>query len=134
MEPLAFVQIAITKEIPRKISTVLDDEYPTSEGSLAVFYSITATQRGLSGIDLASSLISRVIDHVKTKMPQVKQFCTLSPIPGFRGWLEMRLNDNKRPFLSPGEKEYLVKLRKDIQVEPVEIFKVRLLFLPVRQC
>ena len=50
---------------------------------------------GLSGIELGSSLINRVVQELRTKeFPFLEDFVTLSPIPGFRKWLESHLNQN----------------------------------------
>ena len=42
---------------------------------------------GLSGIDLGNSLIKTVVQELMKEFPHLKQFVTLSPIPGFRQWL-----------------------------------------------
>ena len=42
---------------------------------------------GLSGIDLGNSLIKTVVQELIKEFPHFKQFVTLSPIPGFRQWL-----------------------------------------------
>jgi len=59
--------------------------------STAMFYSISATQRGLAGIDLGKFLIKQVADSVKQEFPSISTFATLSPVPGFRQWLLSRL-------------------------------------------
>ena len=43
---------------------------------------------GLSGIHLGNFLIKRVVMELQREFPNLKQFVTLSPIPGFREWLE----------------------------------------------
>ena len=50
----------------------------------AVFYSITSTQRGLSGIDLGTYIIKQAVRKLREELPQLEQFSSLSPIPGFR--------------------------------------------------
>lgn len=57
----------------------------------AVFYSITSTQKGLQGIELGNYLIKRAAQEVQAEFQQVTQFSTLSPIPGFRSWLNDKL-------------------------------------------
>jgi malonyl-CoA decarboxylase len=52
-----------------------------------VFYSISNCQPGLRGVSLGNFLIKRVAEQLKQELPQLKTFCTLSPIPGFMGWL-----------------------------------------------
>jgi malonyl-CoA decarboxylase len=53
-----------------------------------VFYSISNCQPGLRGVSLGNFLIKRVAEHLKRELPQLKTFCTLSPIPGFLAWLQ----------------------------------------------
>ncbi len=61
------------------------------EADTAVFYSISATQPGLDGVGFGSFLIKRVVDRLSRDHKQLKVFSTLSPIPGFRNWLEHQL-------------------------------------------
>ena len=42
---------------------------------------------GLRGVSFGDSLIKRVAETLKEEFPKLKTFATLSPIPGFRGWL-----------------------------------------------
>ncbi len=58
----------------------------------ATFYSITSSQKGLSGIDLGNFLIKSVVDDLKRHLPSLQHFNTLSPIPGFRNWLNVRIS------------------------------------------
>ena len=55
-----------------------------------MFYSISSPQKGLSGIDVAKHLIKSVVSLVVEKHGDNEKliFCTLSPLPGFRKWLE----------------------------------------------
>ncbi|XP_061432294.1 LOW QUALITY PROTEIN: malonyl-CoA decarboxylase, mitochondrial [Lethenteron reissneri] len=54
----------------------------------AVFYSISATQRGLQGIDLGHHLIKHVVRQLQAEFPStLRDFSSLSPIPGFTRWL-----------------------------------------------
>lgn len=94
LEPLAFVQIALMNEIEWDVQRVLNDKKPSADPSqfkTAVFYSISSSQRGLSGVDLGNFLIKRVVREIQTLFPLVETFCTLSPIPGFRNWLGMQI-------------------------------------------
>ena len=54
----------------------------------AIFYSISNCQRGLAGISFGDFLIKRVADALAVDLPRLKIFATLSPVPGFRAWLE----------------------------------------------
>jgi malonyl-CoA decarboxylase len=54
----------------------------------AMFYSITNCQEGLRGISFGNLLIKQVAEALKREFPHLRRFATLSPIPGFRRWLE----------------------------------------------
>jgi len=89
-EPLIFVEVALTEEIPRAIDPVLriDREVlPAHEASTAVFYSISNCQTGLAGISFGNFLIKRVAQELKQEFPDLKRFVTLSPVPGLMRWL-----------------------------------------------
>ncbi|RCV11569.1 hypothetical protein SETIT_2G196300v2 [Setaria italica] len=92
-EPLIFIEVALHKDMAASIQEVLWDDPPTpeSEASCALFYSISSTQPGLSGINLGKFLLKRVIDMLRRDMPSVQIFATLSPIPGFMQWLRAKL-------------------------------------------
>lgn len=45
----------------------------------------------LQGIELGNYLIKRAAQEVQAEFPQVSEFSTLSPIPGFRSWLTDKL-------------------------------------------
>lgn len=65
--------------------------------AVACFYSIQSTQPGLSGLDLGRVTIFKaahaLLQEAKAAGGQgwPLQFVTLSPMPGFRAWLEARL-------------------------------------------
>ena len=60
---------------------------------------------GLSGIDLGYFIIRRVVDELQREFPgQLATFVTLSPVPGFRRWLESRLRQPD-PLLGAGPEE-----------------------------
>ena len=80
------------------------------EADTAIFYSISNCQRGLAGISLGNFLIKRVADDLAAELPQLKTFATLSPIPGFRAWLDARLAKDEVEMLFPAEREALASL------------------------
>ncbi|PON52145.1 Malonyl-CoA decarboxylase [Parasponia andersonii] len=92
-EPLIFIEVALMKNIAQTIQEVLWDDppIPEREATCALFYSISSTQPGLSGINLGKFLIKRVITLVKRDMPHISAFATLSPIPGYMQWLLSKL-------------------------------------------
>ncbi|KAJ3256900.1 hypothetical protein HDU77_002930 [Chytriomyces hyalinus] len=94
LEPLAFVHVSFENAIQRNVQTILDNPpiLRPENASVAIFYTISSPQKGLSGIDLGNFLIKRVVKEIQKKLPNIKTFTTLSPIPGFRNWLETQLN------------------------------------------
>jgi malonyl-CoA decarboxylase len=89
-EPLIFVEVALVPEMAGAVAPLIDKRaQPLSpeQFKVAVFYSISNCQPGLRGVSLGNFLIKRVAEHLKRELPQIKTFCTLSPIPGFMAWL-----------------------------------------------
>ena len=90
-EPLIFVEVALCRGIAESVHTLLDTEAKVLDpdsADTAVFFSISNTQKGLAGIPFGSFLIKQVVDRLQHDLPNIKRFITLSPIPGFRNWLE----------------------------------------------
>jgi malonyl-CoA decarboxylase len=89
-EPLIFVEVALLPEMAGAIAPLIDKRAAPlgpEQFKVAVFYSISNCQPGLRGVSLGNFLIKRVAEQLKRELPQVKTFCTLSPIPGFMAWL-----------------------------------------------
>lgn len=55
--------------------------------TVACFYSISSSQKGLAGVDLGNFLIKKAAQLLLSELPQLQTLVTLSPIPGFRSWL-----------------------------------------------
>ncbi len=91
-EPLIFVEVALGQEIPGSIATILDrasvDEDPQGEYTTATFYSISNCQPGLANVSFGNFLIKQVVQELRSEFPAIKNFVTLSPIPGFNRWLK----------------------------------------------
>ena len=90
-EPLIFVEVALMDGIAASITPLLDEAAAPADleaATTAIFYSISNTQTGLRGVSFGDSLIKRVVETLKDEFPRLKVFATLSPIPGFRGWLQ----------------------------------------------
>ncbi len=90
-EPLIFVEVALLNEIAGKIEPII--RAPVEPGSeftadTAVFYSISNCQPGLRGVSFGNLLIKQVASDLADELPGLKTFATLSPMPGFRSWLE----------------------------------------------
>ncbi len=89
-EPLVFVEVALTEQVPRGIGEILrrDRESDIPENpSCAIFYSISNCHRGLAGVSFGNFLIKQVATSMKMRFPQLKTFATISPVPGLRDWL-----------------------------------------------
>ena len=63
-------------------------------------YGCILVHKGLSGVDLGNSLIKRVVQELQREFPFLNDFVTLSPIPGFRQWIESSLRHWKGIWLS----------------------------------
>ncbi|WP_270939190.1 malonyl-CoA decarboxylase domain-containing protein, partial [Falsiroseomonas oryzae] len=93
-EPLIFVEVALVKGMADNVQRLLDEKAPVLDPKAcdtAIFYSINNCQRGLDGISFGNFLIKRVVALLSDEFRNLKSFATLSPIPGFRRWLEERL-------------------------------------------
>jgi malonyl-CoA decarboxylase len=90
-EPLIFVEVALTEQIPGAIAPLLAEDrqpVPIERARTAVFYSISNCQRGLGGITFGNFLIKQVVEELRRDLPKLENFVTLSPVPGFMQWLK----------------------------------------------
>ena len=90
MEPLIFVEVALTDRLADSIQTLLDEQAPVFDArraDTAIFYSISNTQAGLRGVSFGNFLLKRVIDDLQRDFPKLRHFATLSPLPGFAAWV-----------------------------------------------
>ena len=95
-EPLIFLQVALVEGLAGQIEPLLDEHGPgldPERADTAIFYSITNTLYGLRGISFGNFLIKQVVDDLAHDLPNLKQFATLSPMPGLLGWLERQPAD-----------------------------------------
>jgi malonyl-CoA decarboxylase len=107
-EPLIFVEVALTKGLAGSIQEVLSDPIPAADFQFkpdaAIFYSINNCQPGLAGVSFGDFLIKQVTDSLAEEIPGLKSYATLSPIPGFRTWLNEQLGAEKSA-INPSETE-----------------------------
>jgi hypothetical protein len=85
-EPIIFIEVALTRGIVRHISEIIEMDKPRTpkgEADTAIFYSINNTQNGLAGLGLGKTLIGQVVDYLRKENEEIKNFATLSPLPGF---------------------------------------------------
>ncbi|MCW5731741.1 MAG: malonyl-CoA decarboxylase family protein [Alphaproteobacteria bacterium] len=112
-EPLIFVEVALVQGMSGSIQALLDQEMPalsTEEADSAIFYSISNCQRGLAGVSFGNFLIKRVVDLISREQPRIKTFATLSPIPGFRDWLDQALATEGDGLLRGEEADSIVEV------------------------
>lgn len=91
MEPLIFVEVALTDHLADNVQALLDEHAPVFDArraTTAIFYSISNTQSGLRGVSFGNFLLKRVIDDLKRDYPRLAAFATLSPLPTLRRWAE----------------------------------------------
>jgi malonyl-CoA decarboxylase len=102
-EPLIFVEVALVRGIAADVQAILDETAPLGDpraADTAIFYSISNAQKGLAGISFGGFLIKRVVDQLSAEYPQLQTFATLSPMPGFRAWLDRRFTSDDPPVLT----------------------------------
>jgi malonyl-CoA decarboxylase len=102
-DPLIFVEVALTRDIPSAIDPILNPDHaalPASEATTAVFYSISNCQRGLAGISFGNFLIKQVVEELRRDLPALRTFVTLSPVPGFTAWLARERAAEASAFLT----------------------------------
>ncbi len=92
-EPLIFVQVAFTQGLATSIQDIIKPGVSAAvKADTATFYSISNCQQGLTSVTLGNFLIKRVVYEIQLENPKIKNFGTLSPLPGFADWFNS-LND-----------------------------------------
>ncbi len=115
-DPLIFVEVALTRAIPDNIADLLrEDRAPihAEDATTAVFYSISNCQEGLRGISFGNFLIKQVVEDLRRDLPELEQFVTLSPVPGFSRWLDSERKTEQPGALSAVDKARLAALDED---------------------
>jgi len=95
-EPLIFVEVALSDNMPQTINEVIKIERSITldqDINTAVFYSISNCQDGLSGISFGNFLIKKVAHKLKQENEGLDRFVTLSPAPDFTKWLKEKSID-----------------------------------------
>ncbi|MCP3379840.1 MULTISPECIES: malonyl-CoA decarboxylase domain-containing protein [unclassified Bradyrhizobium] len=119
-EPLIFVEVALTKEIPGAIGPLLDktrQAIDAREATTAVFYSISNTQKGLAGVSFGNFLIKQVVQDLARELPNLRTFVTLSPVPGFAGWVKRELKAEASTALDVDTRRALAALEDGGDIE-----------------
>lgn len=135
-EPLIFVEVALTHAIPKSIQKLLAEE-PSANGTAApattaVFYSISNCQLGLRGISFGNFLIKQVVEDLAKEIPSLKTFVTLSPVPGFRRWINKQLADPQTPLFDDGARDIIASLDSEDWFEDEEFAeRVKAVLMPL---
>jgi malonyl-CoA decarboxylase len=112
-DPLIFVEVALTRDIPGAIAPILAPDREVSEpdrARTAVFYSISNCQRGLAGVSFGNFLIKQVVEDICRDLPKLNTFVTLSPVASFASWLARERADDTSIALSASDKEAFAAL------------------------
>jgi malonyl-CoA decarboxylase len=112
-DPLIFVEVALTRDIPAAIAPILTvqrDQVEPGKASTAVFYSISNCQRGLTGVSFGNFLIKQVVEEIARENPRLSRFVTLSPAPGFAEWLDRERKAETTDALSDEDRTALAGL------------------------
>ncbi len=107
-EPLIFVEVALERDIPGAIAPILasgrQQFVEPEKARIAVFYSISNCQRGLSGVSFGNFLIKQVLEEICRELPKLTTFVTLSPVPGFAQWLAKEVKAENSPAISANDR------------------------------
>ena len=94
-QPLIFVEVALVKGLASEVQPLLAPPLAGASGAeeadTAIFYSISNCLDGLRGISFGNFLIKQVVEELQAELPGLRQFATLSPVPGLRHWLARHL-------------------------------------------
>jgi malonyl-CoA decarboxylase len=112
-DPLIFVEVALTRDIPGAIAPILSsgrEVMDTDKMRTAVFYSISNCQRGLAGVSFGNFLIKQVVEEIRREMPKLATFVTLSPVANFAAWLKRERELETSAALNEADKAVLTAL------------------------
>src|SRR5512139_46609 len=112
-EPLIFVEVALAREMPEAIAPLLAAErrpIAARRATTAVFYSISNCQDGLRGVPLGNFLIKQVVEVLKRELPGLRTFVTLSPVPGFMGWLSRERSARASGWLNDADRRAIAAI------------------------
>lgn len=106
-EPLIFVEVALSRDIPAAIAPILAIGRETVESDkmrTATFYSISNCQRGLAGVSFGNFLIKQVVEEINREIPKLSTFVTLSPVMRFASWLKQERESESSQALTEADK------------------------------
>jgi malonyl-CoA decarboxylase len=112
-DPLIFVEVALTRDIPAAIAPILAtgrEIIEVDKARTAVFYSISNCQRGLTGVSFGNFLIKQVVEEISRELPKLATFVTLSPVTSFAAWLKRERAQESSAALTEADKAVLSAL------------------------
>jgi malonyl-CoA decarboxylase len=112
-EPLIFVEVALTRELPSAIAPILTVQREVlgpDRATTAAFYSISNCQRGLAGVSFGHFLIKQVVEEIARENARLSTFVTLSPAPAFAEWLKRERESTASKVLTPEDRAALANL------------------------
>ena len=128
-EPLIFVEVALTTHMPDAVAPLIASARAVvneRDATTAVFYSISNCQKGLAGITFGNFLIKQVVEDLSRALPRLTTFVTLSPVPGFAGWLKREVDADSSKLISPDRREALKSIDDaDWYLNEAKIAKLR---------
>jgi malonyl-CoA decarboxylase len=89
--PVVVLHCSLLQDVPAHMSDLHDKAFTSEQNPMvAAFYSISNLQsQSLAGIGLGEYLIKQAVALLQSEFHGgIETYCTLSPLPGFRSWLQ----------------------------------------------
>ncbi|KAE9138732.1 hypothetical protein PF010_g849 [Phytophthora fragariae] len=123
--PLVFVQVVVTDHLCNSITPILEEETsPVKNPSHIIFYSVSTSNTGLRGLNIASHLLFLTIQRMTSMFPQCTTAATLSPVPGFARWFKAALANGDQQSQATSDAKNVLKNKQHIdpkmRLEPPE--------------
>ncbi|MFB7761934.1 malonyl-CoA decarboxylase domain-containing protein [Streptomyces xiamenensis] len=130
--PLIFVEVALVRGLPDRVGPLLEPgpELDPAQADTAALYSINNALDGLAGVSFGSFLIKQVIEDVSERLPHLRRFATLSPLPGFRRWLTAQSGHDPRLRALRDELDALAGPQRISALPAAETERIRSRLLP----
>lgn len=111
--PLVFVQVLATDHLSNRIAPILNHDTPVvANPTHIIFYSVSSSNNGLRGLNIASHLLFLTIQRMTNLFPMCHTSATLSPVPGFKGWLRTVLSTADAQLQQPGAQQRFAPIQR----------------------